>query len=1293
MHRSNLSTCSRPLVSAVHRIRQSSERRCFKALPLAAYLVLSLFVSGLLAGAVPAEAQTAALAGFQSTVPTSGLGTPTDVAIDSKGDIFIVDKTNNEVLEESPNAGSYTQSTVVTGLDQPAGIAIDASGNLYISDYGSNRILKETPGTSGYTQSVVDSNNVSGPMGIAVDVNGNVYVACSLGDEIIEDSWNGSVYTQRVIPTSTLNAPSGVAVDSSGNIYVADTHNSRVLKETPSGSSYIETTIGSSLSYPWGVALDAAGNLYIAENGTNQIVSEVYSGGSYTQGSIASSGLNFPTGIAVDSAGDVYVADQDNGRVVEETQTAKFETTQVGNPSQPVTAIFNFATTVTSVQPQVVADGITGLDFSAAGTGTCTTNGTSYNYSAGDTCTIDIIFDPKFPGVRYGAAELLNSSGSPIATAYVQGTGTGPMVNFPPGNVAPLSLPGVTSPYAIAVDEAGDLYITEASSAYATGNNLVKETWNGSSWTEDIIATGFIYPVGVAVDPAGDVYVADEMGTVYKEAPSGGTYTQSTVDTNLGTLTALTADSVGNVYVSSNAYGLVKEALTSGGTYVRSVFPNRIYSDGLAVDANGDIFATSSITNTVLYEEVYSGGTYTQETLLTLSSGVLTVALDGFGDIYLNTGQAIYKETPSSGSYIQTQVASGMNGTLGITVDSLGNLYVTNDSGNTVWRVDVSDPPSLTFESTPFGSTSLDSPKSVVLQNAGNGTLDFPVQSVNNNPYTSQSFSLASNSASDCPVAIVSSANPTSLAAGSTCELSVSFTPQQLGTVSGSLVLTDNAPNQTSPSYAQQIVNLSGTSTQAIPPVTWNTPAPIPYGTVLSATQLDASSTVSGTFVYSPAAGTILSIGTHTLTATFTPTDTADYTTATVSVTLTVNQATPSIVWSTPAPITYGAALGATQLDASSAVAGTFAYSPAAGTVLSAGTHILTATFTPTDTADYTTSTASVTLTVDQATPTITWPTPAAIAVGTALSSTQLDATASVAGSFAYQPAAGTVLPVGSQTLTTKFTPTNSADYTTATASVALAVVNPAPAISSISPAVADMGGSAFTITVNGSGFEPGSTIFLGKSSLTTTLVSGSQLTAPVPASAISSAGTLAVTVQTPSPGGGASNSFELEVDSAGSFVTPPTASPISVTVNPGSSAVYTVQLPSNATKVSATCLNLPAGATCTYSASANTVTIKTSATTPPGTYSVTIVFTETIPVSTTVALSLPFFLLPFAGGIRNRFSRTRVLSTICFVFILTAASIFISGCGGNGPSSSGSQSTVPTQTVTSSVVVTLKIQ
>jgi MBG domain (YGX type)/Legume lectin domain len=164
---------------------------------------------------------------------------------------------------------------------------------------------------------------------------------------------------------------------------------------------------------------------------------------------------------------------------------------------------------------------------------------------------------------------------------------------------------------------------------------------------------------------------------------------------------------------------------------------------------------------------------------------------------------------------------------------------------------------------------------------------------------------------------------------------------------------------------------------------------------------------------------------------------------------------TPTITWNSPASITYGTALGTAQLDASASVAGTYAYTPAAGTVLHVGNNqTLSVVFTPTDSNNYTTASATTTISVLQATPTITWNSPASITYGTALGTAQLDASASVAGTFAYTPAAGTVLHVGSnQTLSVVFTPTDSNDYTTASATTKISVLQSTPTITWDNPA------------------------------------------------------------------------------------------------------------------------------------------------------------------------------------------------------------------------------------------------
>ena len=172
--------------------------------------------------------------------------------------------------------------------------------------------------------------------------------------------------------------------------------------------------------------------------------------------------------------------------------------------------------------------------------------------------------------------------------------------------------------------------------------------------------------------------------------------------------------------------------------------------------------------------------------------------------------------------------------------------------------------------------------------------------------------------------------------------------------------------------------------------------------------------------------------------------------------------APPQVVlnWTAPAAITYGTPLNATQLDATSSTQGTFSYSPGSGTVLSAGTHTLTATFTPASGGSASPTTVTTTITVNKATPTITWATPAAVPEGTSLSSAQLDASASVAGTFTYSPPAGTTLSTaGNQTLSVAFTPSDSADYVSAQDTVTLVVNAPAAGTATQPEGVAVVGG------------------------------------------------------------------------------------------------------------------------------------------------------------------------------------------------------------------------------------------
>jgi uncharacterized repeat protein (TIGR03803 family) len=249
---------------------------------------------------------------------------------------------------------------------------------------------------------------------------------------------------------------------------------------------------------------------------------------------------------------------------------------------------------------------------------------------------------------------------------------------------------------------------------------------------------------------------------------------------------------------------------------------------------------------------------------------------------------------------------------------------------------------------------------------------------------------------------------------------------------------------------------LSFTTPKFTPVITWTNPADISYGTLLSATQLNAYANVAGTYVYNPAAGTKLNVGNNqSLQVNFTPTNGTNYNTASKTVSINVTKGIPVITWSNPADIIYGTLLGNTQLNATADVAGTFVYTPASGTKLNAGgSQSLKVDFTPTDAANYNTVSKTVAINVSKVTPVITWSNPSDITYGTLLDNTQLNATADVTGTIVYTPASGTKLDAGSnQSLQSDFTPTDVINYNTTSKTVTINVAKVTPVITWTNPA------------------------------------------------------------------------------------------------------------------------------------------------------------------------------------------------------------------------------------------------
>lgn len=275
------------------------------------------------------------------------------------------------------------------------------------------------------------------------------------------------------------------------------------------------------------------------------------------------------------------------------------------------------------------------------------------------------------------------------------------------------------------------------------------------------------------------------------------------------------------------------------------------------------------------------------------------------------------------------------------------------------------------------------------------------------------------------------------------------------------------------------------------------------------------------------------------------------------SVPIAVTQATPSITWvPTIATITYGTALSSAQLNAvastrfATTIPGTYQYSSPVGQVLGVGSHTLQVTFTPTDKVDFATATGTVILQVTQATPTITWATPAPIVMGTPLSAAQLNATASgplgsLPGQFTYTPTLGAILTPGAgQKLSVSFVPTDTTDYTNASASTTLTVIP--LAITQITPTSIPLGSAATAISLTGTGFLPNAVVRINGTAVPTVYVSATQLSATVPSTLLQTVLALQITVTDPTQAQ-TSNALSAEIVAptpAASFSGPSTAEP-----------------------------------------------------------------------------------------------------------------------------------------------------
>jgi uncharacterized protein (TIGR03437 family) len=308
------------------------------------------------------------------------LWSPRDVAADQAGNLYIADTANYRVRKVAPDgkittfagtgklgsSGDGGQAALAT-LNSPSGVACDAQGNVYIADTLNHRVRKVAPNgviTTAVGVGLEDfggdggqatAARLSRPRGLAFDAAGNLFIADSGNSRIRRvDARTGVITTVAgngakdfggdggPATQASLDLPVDVAVDGAGALFIVDRVNKRIRKVNTSGviSTFAFDAIGGGKEGdPFnplvtfnGITIDAAGNLYVSSQADNQIRKftpdggwtmfaglTTTSSGSYDTGDGGgATGINIysPFGLAFDRAGNLYVADANAHRVL-----------------------------------------------------------------------------------------------------------------------------------------------------------------------------------------------------------------------------------------------------------------------------------------------------------------------------------------------------------------------------------------------------------------------------------------------------------------------------------------------------------------------------------------------------------------------------------------------------------------------------------------------------------------------------------------------------------------------------------------------------------------------------------------------------------------------------------------------------------------------------------------------------------------------------------------------------------------------------------------------------------------
>ena len=352
--------------------------------------------------------------------------------------------TGNKAVDEFLAASSYSESILSTSLISPSDVAVDGAGNVFVADTGDNEVEELLAPAYTIANSLGGSFNFKSPDSVTVDGAGNIFVA-DTGNHAVEEIV-APAYTVVNTLNSSFTSPSAIATDANGNLFVADSTVGNVSELTAASSYATATSLITGLAQPTGLALDPSGNVYVADSG-HSAVNEFLAASSYAKSTL-STGFTAPSGVALDAAGNVYVTAPGATQVGElelstpptfafPTITQQSTTDTVDGPLSATVANNGNATLTFNLtgsdNPSLSTSNFTWDDLSSTCTQTTPSSSTAFTLAEGASCTLAVEFTPTATGTLTDNLSLTdNALNATAATQQIPLSGTAVDITMTP---------------------------------------------------------------------------------------------------------------------------------------------------------------------------------------------------------------------------------------------------------------------------------------------------------------------------------------------------------------------------------------------------------------------------------------------------------------------------------------------------------------------------------------------------------------------------------------------------------------------------------------------------------------------------------------------------------------------------------------------------------------------------------------------------------------------------------------------------------------------------------------------